>query len=105
MTTHDILTECAAEFRVTPAELTRKTRRRDACDARHVAIWILDGVGLTTSAVARVMGHERTLVTHAKRKVAALLQSDIGFRRSVERIKARLAATLVVGDLAAPTTG
>ncbi len=61
--------------------IRQRTRRREVCEARQVAAYLLRrDTGFTTSLVGRMLGIDHSSVTHSVQVVDALFTHDREFR-------------------------
>ena len=95
-----VLTHVAEHFQTTPEAVAGPSRDKKHALARHlVACLCVDLCGLKFGATARLIGRkEHSCVVHARRKIAAMLEEDLFFRREVENLKSQILKAARHGD-------
>lgn len=87
-----VLEAVAAEFRLTPAELTGPRRSRRIVRPRQVAMYLLrDLCQLSFPQIGEVLGgRDHTTAMHGYEKIVQEMESDDELRRHLEQVRVRL---------------
>ncbi len=87
-----VLKKSAAFCGTTPEAVVGPARDKPVALARHLTAWLcVDLAGLTLDRAARLIGRkDHSCVVHARKKIAAMLEEDLFFRREVEELKSSI---------------
>jgi chromosomal replication initiator protein len=86
-----ILSETAAYFQLTRADLIGKSRSRPLTNARHVAMYLVrECTGLSLLKIGELFERDHTTVMHGLKKVEALMGERGGLYRQVQDLTRRI---------------
>lgn len=82
------------QYELAPESVYSRTRKREVCEARHLSMFLISYVTiLKKSAVAYRFGYEHSSVTHAKKNISNLIETNKTFRESFINICHKLNLT------------